>query len=394
MLLDHDHEATVSTPAGSELDALFREARRRQRRRWAVRAAAAVAVVGCGAALASMIGSGGVRRTVTGRGGLAGGLPMGAVVPPRTAGPLAVAPDGALYVADVARDRVLVRLPDGRFRLIAGTGRAGFSGDGGLARRAELSTITDLAVSPTGSLYIADGGRVRVVAADGVIRTIAGDGRPARRVANGTPALSASLGSPRTLGAGLSWLAIAFSPHGQLYLSTGSQILRLTSHGTLVPVRAVVSTGPAFLRGALRSFGPIAVDGHGDIDVSGVNGWEIWQVARTGESTEIADAEVARRSGGNYSVLERAPDGSVYGEDGPALIRIQGHRVVRAFTFTSRIAGEYFALTYFAFGKQGTIYADEIPGGDGYGFEARQQVVSVRGRHIALLWEQPKKSNG
>ena len=388
MLLDHDHEATVSTPGGSELDALFREARRRQRRRWAVRAAAAVAVVGCGAALASTIGSGGLTRTVTGRGGFAGGLPIGAVVPLRTAGPLAVARDGALYVADVARHRVLVRLPDGRFRVIAGTGRAGFSGDGGLARRAELSTITDLAVSPTGSLYIADGGRVRVVAADGVIRTIAGDGRPARRVANGTPGLSASLGSPRTLAAGLSWLAIAFSPHGRLYLSTGSQILRLTSHRTLVPVRAVVSTGPAVLRGDLRSFGPVAVDGHGNIDVSGVNGWAIWQVAPNGEATEVADAASARRSGGNYSALERGPDGSVYGEDGPAMIRIRGHRLARVLAFTSRVAGEYFWLNYFAFGPHGTVYADELPGGNG--FEARQQLVSEKHRRVTLLWEQPK----
>jgi len=392
LLLDHDHEATVSTPAGSELDALFREARRRQRRRWAVRAAAAIAVVGCAVVLASTIGSGGVRRTITERGRLEGGLPMGAVVPLRTAGPLAVAPDGAVYVADVASHRVLVRLPGGRFRVIAGTGSAGFSGDGGPATRAELSTITDLAVSPTGSLYIAAGGRVRVVAADGVIRTIAGDGRRARRVANGTGELSASLGSPRTLGAGLSWLAIAFSPQGQLYLSTGSQILRLTSRRTLVPVRDVVSTGPRFLRGDLRSFGPLAVDGQGNIDVSGVNGWAIWQLAPSGKATEVADAASARRSGGNYSVLERGPDGSVYGEDGPTMLLIQGHRLVRVFTFTSRVAGEFFWLNYFAFGPHGTIYADELPGGNG--FEARQQLVSLRHRGVTLLWEQPKKSNG
>lgn len=92
--------------------------------------------MGCAAVLVSTIGLGGVRRTVAERGGLAGGLPMGAVVPLRIAGPLAVAPDGALYVADVATHRVLAQLPDGRFRVIAGTGTAGFSGDGRLARRA------------------------------------------------------------------------------------------------------------------------------------------------------------------------------------------------------------------------------------------------------------------
>lgn len=359
---DHDHEATVSTPARSDPDASSRKARRSDRRRRAARVAAAVAAVGCAAVLASTTASGGGTSTVAERGGQAGGLPVGVVVPLRVAGPLAVAPDGALYVADLASHRVLVRLPDGRFRVIAGDGRAGFSGDGGLAGRAELSTITDLAVSPTGRLYIADGGRVRVVAPDGVIRTIA---------------------------AGFSWLAMAFSPHGQLYLSTGSQILRLTSDGTLVPVPAVVRTGPPVLRGDLRDFGPIAVDGHGNIDVAGFNGWSVWQVGRNGAARQVGAGSGARRSGGGYSVLERGLDGSVYAEDGPTMMRIDGRRLIPEFAFTSRVAGEYFSLTYFAMGSHGAVYADEIPGAGG--FEARQQLVSLRHGRVTLLWEQPEK---
>jgi hypothetical protein len=79
----------------------------------------------------------------------------------------------------------------------------------------------------------------------------------------------------------------------------------------------------------------------------------------------------------------------VYAEDGPTMMRIEGHRLVPAFAFTSRVAGEYFWLNYFAFGPHGTIYADELPGGNG--FEARQQLISVRQRHVTLLWEQPEK---
>jgi hypothetical protein len=281
----------------------------------------------------------------------------------------------------------LVRLRDGRFRVIAGTGTQGFAGDGGPATRAELSTITDLAVARSGNVYIADGGRIRVAGTNGVIHTIAGDGRPPHHILNARPALSAPLGSPRSLAAGTSWLAMAFSPSGQLYLSTGSQILRLTSRGLVVPVRAVVTTGPQVLRGELRSFGPIAIDRNGNIDVSGVNGWAIWQVAPNGEATEVANPASARRSGGDYSVLERGPDGYVYGEDGPTLLRITGHRLVPAFAFRGRVAGEYFELTYFAFARNGTLYADELPGGNG--FEARQQLLAVRHHHETLLWEQP-----
>ena len=48
---------------------------------------------------------------------------------------------------------------------IAGTGTAGFSGDGGPAGKAELSTSRGVAVDATGNLLIADTGdfRVRIV---------------------------------------------------------------------------------------------------------------------------------------------------------------------------------------------------------------------------------------
>src|ERR1700726_2253782 len=78
------------------------------------------------------------------------------LVPLEVAGKLAVGPNGALYVADVGGDRILARLPDGRFRVVAGNGRVGFSGDGGAAVDAELSGVSDLAFSPAGALYIAD----------------------------------------------------------------------------------------------------------------------------------------------------------------------------------------------------------------------------------------------
>jgi hypothetical protein len=43
-------------------------------------------------------------------------------------------------------------------------------------------------------------------------------------------------------------------------------------------------------------------------------------------------------------------------------------------------------LTYFAVSPNGTIYADDIPGDEG--FEAHQQLLSVSDRHIRLLWQE------
>jgi hypothetical protein len=302
------------------------------------------------------------------------------------AGPLAVASDGALYVADVNLQRVLVRLPNGRFRIVAGNGTKGVSGDGGQAIDAEFLDIEDMAVGPDGSLYVLDGDRVRVVGPNGVISTVAGIpgmGTPPPccgpitlppPIASGTPALSVSIDQ-------LNSAAIALSEQGTLYISTGMQLLRLDA-GTL-DVVTTKAIGPPYNGQPLNDPGQIAVDAEGNLDVSGGNGWAIWQVAPNGVATEVASPN-ARRSGGNTSVLERAPDGLVYGESGPTFLKLQGGRAIPGYSFPQRPRSGFW-LTYFAFGP-GTIYADEIPG---FGaFEAYQQLRIVRDNRSSVLWQQ------
>lgn len=369
-------------------EALFREARRRRRRRRLAVTLIVAVLLGAVVAIAELASSSSGTRVSTSSDAGTGGLPTGPLVSLALAGPLAVGPTGALYIADVAHDRILVRLPDGHFRVVAGNGKAGFSGDGGPAVRAELSGISDLEFAPDGTLYIADSGRVRTVSRDGVIRTIAGDGRgspPLTRpltIANGTPALSAPLGSTAYLAKDGNPLSIALSPGGQLYISTGWQILRLTPAGTLQEIRARITSGP-YKGQQISGFGPIALDGHGNIDVAGVNGWSIWQVAKNRTARYVG---YARRSGGGYAVLERGPNGSVSGMTGRGIVRVQRDRLVTTLVLDNAVHGEYFAPTYFAFGPHGLIYADELPGDAG--FEAHQQLISVRNTHISLLWQE------
>jgi hypothetical protein len=375
---------TVTPPPVEALDAgVIEDARRRQRRQRR-RAAIGLLVIALLGGLAAV-----VALAISGKSSPAasdaatpGGLRTGALAALHVAGPLAVGPSGALYVADVARERILVRLSDGRFRVVAGDGKVGFAGDGGPAVEAELSRVSDLAFSASGSLYVADDGRVRVIGRDGTIRTIAGDGRYSPLVKSGTPALSAGLGSVHSIAVSGTGLSIAFSAAGQLYISTGYQVLRLTSGGTLTTVRAVVTSGPQ--RGSLRSSGPVAMDRRGDIDLAGAfTGWSIWQVTPNGVAHEVG---FARRSGGDYATLERGPNGAVYGEDGSTIVRVAGHRLVPAFTFGMPVRGESFPLTYFVFGPHGTIYADDYPGGTA--FEAHQQLVSVRNARVSSLWQE------
>jgi hypothetical protein len=363
-------------------EALFEEARRLRRRRWTIRTAIVLVLVAVGAAVAGLTAAD-ERAPTTRSDAATGALPTGALTSLRVAGALAVGPTGALYVADVARHRVLVRLSDGRFRVVAGTGVSGYSGDGGPALRAALSTVSELAFSRTGGLYLVDGGRVRVIDPHGAIHTVAGNGQLARHVDSGTPARTASLGTAH-LNAGPS---IAVAPSGQLYIATSNQLLRLTAHDTLTPVP---DTANAPVHGNLDGLGHIAVDSHDNIDVSGVNGWSVWQVSPDGRAHEVGLGSGARESGGGDSILQRAPDGAVYAENGPHILRVTPHRLVPAFTI-AKVGHEYFSPTYFAFGAGGETYLDEIPGDAG--FEAHQQLIMIRHAHITLLWQERNRGS-
>lgn len=107
---------------------------------------------------------------------------------------------GVIYVADTANHRVRRIRADGVVTTIAGTGAAGFGGDGGLAFRAQLHGPAGLAVDGIGALYIADSlnHRVRRIDPDGTITTVAGTGA-AGSAGDGVPAVGAQLNGPKGL---------------------------------------------------------------------------------------------------------------------------------------------------------------------------------------------------
>ena len=97
--------------------------------------------------------------------------------------------DGDLYIGDRGRNEILEWMPSGGFRVVAGTGVAGFTGDGGPADRAEVDSPTSLVIAPNRTLYFTQAGRylgptsssggmlntvIREITPAGTIRTIAG----------------------------------------------------------------------------------------------------------------------------------------------------------------------------------------------------------------------------
>lgn len=75
---------------------------------------------------------------------------------------LAVAPDGTIIVSEVYGERVRRIDPSGTVTTLAGTGKAGFSGDGGPANVAQVNTPSGVAVLPDGSVAFADSFNHRV----------------------------------------------------------------------------------------------------------------------------------------------------------------------------------------------------------------------------------------
>jgi hypothetical protein len=104
----------------------------------------------------------------------------------------------------------------------------GYSGDGGPASRARLTSPAGIAVATNGDVYFVDGNRIRKVSAtSGIISTVAGNGHPAPTdyvpsgpTGNGGPAIRAplELSNPGTGSGGLSNL-LAIGPRGDLYIA-------------------------------------------------------------------------------------------------------------------------------------------------------------------------------
>ena len=120
---------------------------------------------------------------------------------PQFRAPCDVARDssGNLYIADYSNNRVRkVDAATGIITTVAGSGTAGFFGDGGAATSAQLNGPNGVSVDSAGNLYIADylNHRFRKVdAITGVISTFAGTGTAAYN-GDGVAATSAHLNGP------------------------------------------------------------------------------------------------------------------------------------------------------------------------------------------------------
>lgn len=137
---------------------------------------------------------------------------------------VAVGPDGKLYV--VERNGNCVRradLENGTIERFAGTGKRGYTGDGGKALDATLDGPKEIDIDKAGNVFVVDTENEairRIDAKTGVITTVAGKGRtktPGQ--GDGGAATAATLGRPH---------GVAVGPDGALYIGdTNSHRIRV-----------------------------------------------------------------------------------------------------------------------------------------------------------------------
>jgi hypothetical protein len=128
---------------------------------------------------------------------------------------------GQLLIADTGNNKIRkVNLTTGIITTAAGTGTAGYTGDGGLATAATLKAATTVVADAAGNLYIADAGNTvirRINAATGNIVTIAGTG-----TAGSTGGIGTATALPLNVPAG-----VALDSSANIYISDkGANILR------------------------------------------------------------------------------------------------------------------------------------------------------------------------
>jgi len=233
---------------------------------------------------------------------------------------------GNLFIADAQNNRIRKVSPGGVITTVAGAGGAGFSGDTGPAVSAQLNFPEGVALDSGGNLYIADTGnyRVREVATSGIITTVAGNGTNNFAGDNG-PATSAEFSSIT---------AVAVTPSGDLIVSDPSDFrIRKICSGIVTTVAggSYGNGGPAPSLG-LSYPTSVARDNTGNLYVTDRDNSRVIKIAPNGIVTTVAGTGSRGYSGDNgpaASAQLGEPEAAIVDGNGNLYIADSGNNVVR-----------------------------------------------------------------
>jgi sugar lactone lactonase YvrE len=252
---------------------------------------------------------------------------------------------GNLYIADLHNHRIRRVDSKGIITTFAGTGQAGFSGDGGPATKARLfATAGDECEAPGGmavdaqdNLYVADTGAVRRIDRTGTITTVAG---------TGDWGFSGDGGS--ALQAHVCGFDVAVDRTGIIYVSDGTRVRRVDTHGVITTVAGGVDATssadgiPATSAYLALPWG-LAVDGAGNLFIAEHHANRIRRIGADGIITTVAGIFLLSSGGHGLFTGEEGPATSV-GLNEPLSVFVDAAGVLYiADTFNARVRAVRFA---------------------------------------------------
>ena len=246
---------------------------------------------------------------------------------------VAVDAAGNVYIADSPNQRIRKVSPGGIITTVAGTGTSGYNGDNIQATAARLNYPKGVEVGPDGALYIGDANNQRVRRVDlstGVITTVAGSGVQGS-TGDGGPATSARLNTPRN---------VAFGPDGDLYIADDQNYKVRRVDSVTKTITTVAGTGVAGYSGdggaataaRLNLVRDVAVDADGNLYIADEINNRIRAVDPGGIMRTFAGTGVAGFSGDGGAATSariRKPRGVAVDPSGRVLIGDTANHVIR-----------------------------------------------------------------
>ena len=298
---------------------------------------------------------------------------------------VAVAANGDLFVSDSGNHRILRVDGFGNVSIVAGTGTAGFSGDGGLATAATLTQPHGIGIDGAGILVIADRGnnRIRRIAEGGVrlltpygllpgpstITTVAGNGQM-DYPDEGGPATAAKLRSPG---------AVVSDAQGNVFVADSSNHrIRRVDAATGIITSVAGSGSPGFggdegqaTESSINFPQGLAIDNEGSLYIADSNNNRVRKVTRDGLIRTVAGPASLSFPAG--LALDRS--GNLYIADS------SNHRITRLDRQTgvmTAVAGDGLSSPQsIAFDAAGNLYIADTGNNRIRRIDARSQIIQT-----------------
>ena len=228
---------------------------------------------------------------------------------------LVLDPAGNIYAADISNNRIRkITVSTGMISTIAGTGTGGYNGDGILATAAQINIPSALAFDNNGDLYFTDrsNSRIRkVTIATGIISTVAGTGSAGYN-GDGIAATAAQLNNPNE---------VSFDVNGDMYIADWfNNRVRKVNRSTGI-ISTIAGTGTAGYNGdgiaatVAQINGPcgITFDNAGNIYIAEYGGARVRKITiATGIISTIAGTGSFGYNGDGISATSAQLNGCAY----------------------------------------------------------------------------------